>query len=145
MPHVPLTERYHCHVGCPVQVCCNARHPYNFLPLTGVFPHVKNVISLPSGVHVVAVSAIGTNRASSVAMVKFNVAGKDTAGVCRHENACELFSLASRSSSKLFWSCAWTQSIHHLRCKLSHSVRNLLCRPETTTAMSECSGTLMWS
>ena len=86
MPHVPLTERYHCHVGCPVQVCCNARHPYNFLPLTGVFPHVKNVISLPSGVHVVAVSAIGTNRASSVAMVKFNVAGKDTAGVCRHEN-----------------------------------------------------------
>eukprot|EP00731_Ephydatia_muelleri_P011605 Em0006g499a len=44
------------------------------LSSSGVFPHVKNVISLPSGVHVVAVSAIGTNRASSVAMVKFNVA-----------------------------------------------------------------------
>ncbi|KAL5500435.1 hypothetical protein EMCRGX_G011996 [Ephydatia muelleri] len=45
------------------------------IPLPCVFPHVKNVISLPSGVHVVAVSAIGTNRPSSVAMVKFNVAG----------------------------------------------------------------------
>eukprot|EP00731_Ephydatia_muelleri_P033848 Em0039g34a len=45
------------------------------LSSSGVFPHVKNVISLPSGVHVVAVSAIGTNRPSSVAMVKFNVAG----------------------------------------------------------------------
>eukprot|EP00731_Ephydatia_muelleri_P011603 Em0006g497a len=44
------------------------------LSSSGVFPHVKNVLSLPSGVHVVAVSAIGTNRASSVAMVKFNVA-----------------------------------------------------------------------
>ncbi|KAL5500439.1 hypothetical protein EMCRGX_G012001 [Ephydatia muelleri] len=44
------------------------------IPLPCVFPHVKNVLSLPSGVHVVAVSAIGTNRASSVAMVKFNVA-----------------------------------------------------------------------
>lgn len=144
MPHVPLTERYHCHVGCPVQVCSNAQHPYNFLPLTGVFPHVKNVLSLPSGVHVVAVSAIGTNRASSVAMVKFNVAGKDTAGVCRHENVN-----CFRSHPDLVANCSgavpWTQSIHHLRCKLSHSVHNLLCRPQTTTAMSECSGTLMWS
>lgn len=52
----------------------------------------------------VAISAIGTNRASSVALVHFSVVGKDTAGRGYADLLCYLrivFS-QSRSNSKLF-------------------------------------------